>query len=125
MPSAWGTGGRIATLKNPTHILFSRIAALCYTASMKLDDSPPNYPWLAAIQARGLAPALRTTLDVIEPLGPLVAQVLWVAQPAFGLFGSRRMIHDIATALEEPGGLEQLRRMLDEDPAEDDASDTS
>lgn len=54
-------------------------------------------------------------LDTFAPFGPLGAQMLYVAQPALGLFVRREMLDDIAHALEEPGGIDALRRLLDED----------
>jgi hypothetical protein len=51
-------------------------------------------------------------LTIAEPLGPLGAQVLWVAQPTLGLFMSRDRISKIARLLEQPDGLAQLRILL-------------
>lgn len=73
-------------------------------------DSQP--PWMQHIKARNLQGALHLLLDVLEPLGPLSAQMLWVLQPAAGILGGRRIVGDIATALEEPGGIERLRQQL-------------
>lgn len=71
--------------------------------------------WIGQIKARGWGNAFSALLDVIEPLGPLGAQLLWVAQPAMGLFGLGNMLADIAQILETPGGVERLRRALDEE----------
>ncbi len=78
-----------------------------------METLPPEYSWIKQASARGLDNALGVALDVLEPLGPLGAQVLWVLQPAFGLFGARKAVGDIAAALEEPGGVDKLRRLLD------------
>lgn len=72
----------------------------------------PEPQWIEQVRSRGWQNALIVALDVVEPLGPLAAQLLWVAQPAAGLFGAQRAVHDIAQALEEPGGLEDLRQQL-------------
>jgi hypothetical protein len=75
-----------------------------------------EYEWLREIRARGWGDALSTALDVLEPLGPLGAQVLWVAQPAARLVGGwGEMLGALAQALEQPGGVERLRRALDDD----------
>ncbi|MBE2271035.1 MAG: hypothetical protein IAE80_22550 [Anaerolinea sp.] len=68
-----------------------------------------------AIKQRGLSDALRVFLDIIEPLGIVGAQVLWIAQPAAGLIGGRAVIAGLAQTLEEPGGIDRLRALLDED----------
>ena len=72
--------------------------------------------WIAHIQARGLEQAFCTALDVLEPFGPLGAQLIWIAQPAAHLLG-RELWSDalaaLAEALEEPGGAARLRSRLE------------
>jgi hypothetical protein len=70
--------------------------------------------WIQHVKARGLGVALSTALDVLEPLGPLGAQALWVAQPVLGLVIAHDVLDDLAEALEAPGGVERLRQMLEE-----------
>lgn len=87
-----------------------RAECLCYTANM--DESQ----WVQEIRARGWGDALSTALDVLEPFGPLGAQVLWVAQPAARLVGGwGDLLGALAEALEQPGGVERLRQALDDD----------
>jgi len=74
--------------------------------------TPPE--WVQQIRARNLGGALSLALDVLEPLGPLGAQVLWAAQPILGLLISHDAVGGLAQALEEPGGIEQLRQQLEE-----------
>lgn len=83
---------------------------LCYTDRMK-----PHYGWVDEVKARGLGDALSIALDALEPLGPLGAQALFIAQPFAGLFGAAGAVGDLAQALEEPGGVEALRRLLDDE----------
>lgn len=71
--------------------------------------------WIEAVRARGWATWLSTALDVLEPLGPLGAQILWTAQPALGLFIDRAALAALAATLEEPGGVERLRAELERD----------
>jgi hypothetical protein len=71
--------------------------------------------WIQQVKARGLGVALSTALDVLEPLGPLGAQALWVAQPVLGLFVTHQALDDLAEVLEQPGGIEQLRQMLEDE----------
>ena len=75
--------------------------------------------WIEAARRRGWGDALSLMLDVIEPLGPFGAQLLWVLQPASGLFGARSGIAALAEALEQPGGIDRLRQQLDPAPPED------
>ena len=78
-------------------------------------ESNEHYEWIDQARRRGLGGALSLLLDALEPLGPLGAQVLWVFQPVGGLLGWRRVIGEVAEALEAPGGIERLRQQLDED----------
>lgn len=71
--------------------------------------------WIQAVKTRGLGRALSVLLDALEPLGPLGAQILWVAQPVSGLFGASKAVGELADALEQPGGIEDLRRRLHDD----------
>jgi hypothetical protein len=53
-------------------------------------------------------------LDVLEPFSPFAAQILWVLQPTLGLMIDRERIDTWARLLEDPQGIEQLRRELEE-----------
>lgn len=77
------------------------------------DDRPRA--WVTAVKMRGLTQALRVTLDALEPLGPLGAQLLYVMQPVLGLFGAQAAVDDIAQALEEPGGIDTVRGWLEDE----------
>ena len=80
---------------------------------MEQEDKPEESgDWLENIKARGMGDTLITVLDVLEPIGPLGAQVLWLAQPLLGVFGWHKVTGEIANALEEPGGVENLRQRL-------------
>jgi hypothetical protein len=84
---------------------------------------PHDDSWIEKARARGLGGALGITLDALEPLGPLGAQILWVLQPVSGVFGWQRTVAGIAEALEEPGGIERLRRQLAETADHTDGDD--
>lgn len=72
--------------------------------------------FIRQVRARGWGDALSVALDVLEPLGPLGAQLLYVAQPAARLIGGwGDSLGVLAQALEEAGGVERLRQALDED----------
>ena len=78
--------------------------------------------WVEAVRARGWQHAASTVLDVLEPLGPLGAQVLWIAQPAARLVGGwSDALGTLALALEAPGGIERLRHALDTETSGADA----
>lgn len=76
------------------------------------DETHPH--WIHRARANGWESPLRVTLDVLEPLGPLGAQVLWVLQPTLGAFVGRDVLGELANAMEKPDGIAQLRRLLDE-----------
>ncbi len=73
--------------------------------------TPPK--WVEQLQSRGLGNALGVALDVLEPLGPLGAQLVWVAQPVLSVYLSREMLDDLAETLESPGGIGQIREWLE------------
>ncbi|PJF22782.1 MAG: hypothetical protein CUN56_04300 [Phototrophicales bacterium] len=66
------------------------------------------------IKQRGWTSGFRIFLDVIEPFGPLGAQILYILQPLCGVWGWQDVVGDIAKALEEPGGIEKIRHHLEE-----------
>ncbi len=85
---------------------------LCYTALMAVMTEDQ---WVEAVRARGLEGAASLALDVLQPLGLLGAQVLWVAQPAARLFGGGDALAALAQALETPEGISRLRSALGDD----------
>ena len=68
--------------------------------------------WAARLEAAGLGGLAATLLDATEPLAPLGAQALWVAQPALGLLLPRDAVADLARVLDAPGGVAWLRERL-------------
>jgi hypothetical protein len=74
-----------------------------------------QHAWILRVKARGLGDMLGVALDALEPLGPLGAQMLWVAQPVGSVFGWRDAIADLANALETPDGIDTLRQLLEDD----------
>lgn len=57
-------------------------------------------------------------LDVIEPVGAIGAQVLYITQPMARLLGdSRAETTALAQLLETPEGIQTLRQMLETDEA--------
>ena len=74
--------------------------------------TPPD--WVKQLQARGLGDALGLALDMLEPLGVLGAQLIWVAQPVLGVWFNRDTVRNIAQTLETPGEVEQIRHFLEQ-----------
>jgi hypothetical protein len=68
--------------------------------------------WSVRLKAAGLGDVVGTMLDVAQPLGPLGAQLLWVAQPALGLLMPRDEIDGLARVLDDPAGVIWLRDEL-------------
>ena len=73
--------------------------------------TPPD--WVRQIQARGLGDALGVALDVLEPLGILGAQLVWVAQPVLEVWFNRDIVRSIAQTLETPGEVEHIRHFFE------------
>lgn len=67
------------------------------------------------LQKMGLLDFAGLLLDVAEPLSPIGAQVLWVAQPTLGLFVESEKISAWAHLLEDPQNIARLRDSLEED----------
>lgn len=88
----------------------------CYTLFMG------HTQWIEAVNARGWGGAVRTALDVLEPLGVIGAQMLIIAQPAWNAITPihwRGALGDLAHALENPDALERLRESLGESTPHD------
>jgi hypothetical protein len=71
--------------------------------------------WIQQVKARKLGGVVSVALDALAPLGPLGAQLVYVAQPALGLFIAHDALTELAQSLEEPDGIARLRALLDED----------
>ncbi|MBL8157225.1 MAG: hypothetical protein JNM70_23835 [Anaerolineae bacterium] len=80
------------------------------------EESFEGTAWIEQVRARGLADAFRVALDVLEPLGPLGANLVWTAQPILSRWLPREAIGALAELLDTPGGIDHLRRQLDDDP---------
>ena len=74
---------------------------------------PPN--WVRLLRERGWVRPVLVALDALEPLGPLGASALWIAQPALGSLIPRPVLAGLAEALETPEGIEKLRRVLQDE----------
>lgn len=68
--------------------------------------------WSARLHTAGLGDLVGTMLDAAQPLGPLGAQLLWIAQPALGLLVPRDEIDGLARVLDDPAGVAWLRDEL-------------
>lgn len=72
----------------------------------------PTLDWIADAKARGYAPALHTLLEVLDPISPIAAQMMWVLQPMGRVVGVHNVLGSLAQALESPDELAALRRQL-------------
>jgi hypothetical protein len=68
--------------------------------------------WSARLRSMGLNDVVGALLDAAEPFGPLGAQMLWVAQPALGLFMASDEVDGLARVLDDPLGMAWLRSEL-------------
>ena len=76
------------------------------------------WDWIERAKGRGIATLMLTLLDAIEPLAPALAQGLLVAQPLANVWQGADGLRALADLLDEPEGLQQLRRQLSDDRAE-------
>jgi hypothetical protein len=105
--------------KTVLYLIF-RLTTSRYTALMKHSrsetvDAAPHAEALAArLRAAGLAAPAAALLDALAPLAPLGAQALYIAQPLAGVASAdwRVLLGDAASVLEQPGGVDALRRAL-------------
>ena len=77
-----------------------------------MDNHAQLAPYISSAKARGQAPFLLALLDALEPLAPILASSLLIAQPL--LPGSRRggALSALAELLDEPDGCQALRQAL-------------
>lgn len=68
--------------------------------------------WAVRLQAARLDGLVDALLEALEPLAPLGAQALYVAQPTLGLVMARDEIVALARLLETPGDVDWLRAVL-------------
>lgn len=68
--------------------------------------------WSKRLHAAHLGELVEVLLEVAEPLGPLGAQMLWIAEPTLGLLVPRDDVASLARLLEAPGGVGWLREQL-------------
>lgn len=71
--------------------------------------------WITQVKVRGLSGAVSWGLTILEPFGVFGANLLYLLQPTFGIFGWQAPIRDIAQALETPGGIEALQQQLQDE----------
>lgn len=65
-----------------------------------------------AIKSRGWQDAMGSVLDIIEPIAPVLSQLLWVMQPASSVFEADTIVRELADSLDSPQGIEALRQQL-------------
>ena len=75
--------------------------------------------WSGRLRTLGIESLVGAFLDAAEPLGPLGAQMLWVAQPAFELVVPRDDVDGLARILDNPSGVAWLRAALLDETSED------
>lgn len=68
--------------------------------------------WGARLRAWGLEGMAAALLEAAEPLSPLGAQVLYVAQPTLGVFFPSQAVDRWARVLEDPANVAWMRARL-------------
>ncbi len=81
-----------------------------------MNDSVPIERFAARLQRLGLGPFVAGLLEAGgEPLGFLVAQSLYLTQPALGLFVDEARLSGLARWLEDPASLPALAETVRHD----------
>lgn len=65
--------------------------------------------WEDRIEEAGLDGIVYTILDAAQPLIPLLAQLIWLSQPVFGMIGHYESVGTLAEMLYSPGEFRQDR----------------
>ena len=68
--------------------------------------------WAARLEALGMGGLMSALLHAMRPVAPLGAGMLWIAQPALGLFIDRDDVAGWARVLEDPDALMWLSARL-------------
>jgi hypothetical protein len=68
--------------------------------------------WVGQIRARGWVGVICTVLDMIEPIAPLAAQLLYVGHPVSRIIARDFPLEALADALETADGVSKLRKRL-------------
>ena len=79
-----------------------------------MEEKTETQTLIKLIKSRGWQGASRTVLDIIEPVAPLVSQLLWVFQPISNVIGARDTVRELAETLDSPQGIAYLRDQLDD-----------
>lgn len=69
--------------------------------------------WRERLQHMGLLDFAGLLLDVAEPLSPIGAQLLWVAQPTLSLLVAPEKVAFWAEKLQDPQQIASLREQLE------------
>lgn len=77
-------------------------------------DKNEEYEWIQSVKQTGLGDFVHMAVKVLAPLGPIGAQLLFVVEPFAGIAFDRKMIRDIANALEEPETIKHLQEQLEQ-----------
>ena len=80
-----------------------------------MEETPAIRTVIDNLKQRGWQDMAHTMLDVIEPIAPLVSQVLWVIQPMSSAIGASDVVGELAKTLNTPQGISFLREQLDDD----------
>ena len=71
-----------------------------------------THAWGARLGDSGLGGIAGAFALALRPVGPVLAQVLWVAQPGLGLLGQGEAVGALAELLADPAGLQALTARL-------------
>ena len=68
--------------------------------------------WAERLRALGLGEVAALLCNAVRPLAPIGAGLLWIAQPALGMFVEKDRVGRLAGLLEDPDALARLGEQL-------------
>lgn len=73
--------------------------------------------WARRLSRLGLASTVQVLLPILEPLGGLAGQMLWMGQPIVRGLTNEAWLGELALLLEDPEALAELGQQLDREKA--------
>lgn len=85
----------------------------CVLYSVPMNDALQREArWFRLLQQSRMTGLAEVGVAILKPMSPLVAQMLYVAQPVVGVFDRQRDLMHFAALLEDPDAFEQFAERL-------------
>ncbi len=93
------------------------VLSLCVLYSKTMDEEIQKQ-WILRLRQSGLLGLAEVSFAVMQPISPLMAQMLYVAQPVTRKFGQQHTLLQFAELLEDQDAFAQFRVRLADDHAD-------